>query len=93
MKNNNSPNPKRKDIQAVLSELRGLLRVIRLPQPRLLTVEQTAVYLGLAPKTIRNGLGSRARKSFPVRPLRIGGKVLFSSEDLDHYIDGLGERE
>ena len=58
-------------------------------QPRLLSVEETAKYLGLACKTIRNRLGARAPDPFPVRPRRIGKKVLFDIHDLDRYIDTL----
>lgn len=58
-------------------------------QPRLLSVDQTAVYLGIASKTIRNRISSDAKKPFPVKPKRIGGRVLFDKKELDHYIDSL----
>jgi len=54
---------------------------------RLFPVEEAASYLGIAPKTIRNGLGPKASKPFPVKPVRYGGKVLFRREDLDKFID------
>jgi hypothetical protein len=77
------------NLQTVLTELRKLRAEIKAPPKRLLTVEQTAHYLGLAPKTIRNGLGPKAQKPFPVKPVRLAGKVLFRLEDLDSYIDSL----
>lgn len=56
---------------------------------RLLNVDQAAAYLGLAPKTLRNGLGPRAPHPFPVKPKRIGKKVLFDILDLDRFIDSI----
>jgi hypothetical protein len=58
-------------------------------QPRLLNIEQTANYIGLAPKTIRNRLGPRAPDPFPVKPKKLGGRVLFDIRDLDQFIDEL----
>ena len=57
--------------------------------PRLLNVEQTAQYLLISPKTIRNRLGPRAPDPFPVKPKKIGKRVLFDIRDLDRYIDAL----
>lgn len=57
--------------------------------PRLVGVDEAARYLGISPKTIRNRLGPRAREPFPVRPKRIGRKVLFERADLDAYADSL----
>lgn len=70
----------------VLAEIRELRKQLLAPQRRLLPVEQAADYLGVSPKTIRNGLGPRVVKPFPVR---CGGRVLFRKEDLDEYIDRL----
>jgi predicted DNA-binding transcriptional regulator AlpA len=57
--------------------------------PRLLNIEQTARYLGIAPKTIRNRLGPKAPDPFPVKPKKLGGRVLFDIRDLDQFIDDL----
>ena len=57
--------------------------------PRLLGVADAARYLGISAKTIRNRLGPRAKVPFPVKPNRIGRKVLFEREDLDAFADGL----
>jgi predicted DNA-binding transcriptional regulator AlpA len=78
------------DLSQVLKELKELRAELRLPCPRLLTVEQAAAYLGLASKTIRNALGPKAEYPFPVRPVKVGGRVLFKKEALDLYIDSLG---
>ena len=56
---------------------------------RLLSIEETAEYLGISPKTIRNRLGPRAPNPFPVKPKRIGKRVLFDVRNLDFYVDSL----
>jgi hypothetical protein len=58
-------------------------------QPRLLNVDETARYLSIAAKTIRNRLGPKAPDPFPVKPKRIGKRVLFDVRDLDAYVDSL----
>ena len=57
--------------------------------PRLWTVEQTAQYLGLKPRTIYNGIGRKAKKRFPIKPKRIGKAVRFDIEDIKAYVDSL----
>ena len=56
---------------------------------RLLNVDETAKYLGIAPKTLRNRLGPRAMNPFPVNPKRIGKRVLFDVKALDAFVDSL----
>jgi hypothetical protein len=53
----------------------------------LLNINETATYLGIAPKTLRNRLGPKAKNPFPVKPKRIGKRVLFDVRRLDAYID------
>lgn len=60
---------------------------------RLLTIEFAAKYLGISPKTLRNRVGRKAPNPFPVKPKRIGKKVLFDIKDLDVFIDNLGREE
>jgi predicted DNA-binding transcriptional regulator AlpA len=57
--------------------------------PRLLNVEEAAKYLSISPKSIRNRLGPKAPDPFPVKPKRIGKRVLFDIHDLDKYVDSL----
>jgi predicted DNA-binding transcriptional regulator AlpA len=57
--------------------------------PRLLSVEQAARFLGIAPKTLRNRIGPRAKHPFPVRPKKIGKRVLFDRKDLDNFVNSL----
>jgi excisionase family DNA binding protein len=56
---------------------------------RLLTVEQTAIYLGLSPRTIYNAVAPKSKAPFPVKPKRIGKLVRFDIKDLDRYVDSL----
>ena len=58
---------------------------------RLFSIEETGHYLGIAPKTIRNGLGPKAAKPFPVKPVKVGGRVVFRRDDLDRFIESLTE--
>jgi predicted DNA-binding transcriptional regulator AlpA len=71
----------------VLAEIRQLRKELRAPRRRLLTVEEAAYYVGLSPKTIRNMIGPKAPRTFPVKPVRMGGKVLFKIEALDQMIE------
>ncbi len=56
---------------------------------RLLTVEETAQYLGISPRTIYNTVGPKSKKPFPVRVKRIGKLLRFDIHDLDKYIQSL----
>jgi excisionase family DNA binding protein len=59
------------------------------PLKRLLNVKEAAMYLGISSRTIYNGVAPKAVKPFPVRPKKIGGKVLFDRRDLDDFVDSL----
>jgi hypothetical protein len=76
-------------LQQVLAELLELKVELRVNHKALLGVDEAASYLGLAPKSIRNCLGPRAPKPFPVRPVRVGGRVLFRRADLDAFVEAL----
>jgi hypothetical protein len=58
-------------------------------KPRMLSVRESAGYIGIAEKTLRNRIGLHAENPFPVKPKHIGGKVLFDVKDLDGYLDAL----
>ena len=68
------------------------LPIRREVKPRMLSVRESAGYLGIAEKTLRNRLGLKAENPFPVKPKHIGGKVLFDVKDLDAYLDSLPVR-
>jgi hypothetical protein len=78
--------PTLKDVMAELQELR---KELRFSHRSLMPIEEAAVYLGISPKTIRNGLGPAAKHPFPIRPVKLGGRVLFEKKSLDSFIDGL----
>ena len=61
-------------------------------KPRALSVKDAAEYMGLAPKTLRNRLGPRAKDPFPVRPRYYGGKPLFLVDELDDFLESLPTR-
>ena len=58
-------------------------------QKRLLSVEETAIYLGLSPRTVYNRVHRKSKNPFPVKPKRIGKLVKFDRQDLDKYIESL----
>ena len=59
------------------------------PIKRLLSVEETAQYLGLSPRTIYNQIGRKAKKPFPIKPKRVGKLVKFDLQELEKYVDSL----
>ncbi len=56
---------------------------------RLLSVEETAEYLGISNRTIYNMIGRRKRNKFPIPVKRFGRLVKFDIRDVDAYIDSL----
>ena len=56
---------------------------------RLLSVEETAEYLGVSPRTIYNQIGRKAKKRFPIKPKRLGRLVKFDVKDIEAYIENL----
>ena len=60
------------------------------PSPkRLLSVKEVAIYLGLSPRTIYNGVAPGSKNPFPVKAKRIGKLVRFDIRDLDKFCDSL----
>ncbi len=58
-------------------------------QPRLLNIGSTAKFLGISPKTIRNRLGPKAPDPFPLKPKRIGRKVLFDIKKYGAFVQNV----
>ena len=56
---------------------------------RLFRVQEAAQYLGLAPRTIYNGIAPKSKQPFPVRFKKQGKVILFEKRDLDEYVDNL----
>lgn len=58
---------------------------------RLLTVEETGIYLGLSPRTIYNAIAPKSKNPFPVKPRHFGRSVRFDVHDLDRFVNSLAE--
>jgi predicted DNA-binding transcriptional regulator AlpA len=54
---------------------------------RLLNIQEAATYLGLAPRTLYNGIAPKSRNPFPIKPVRIGKLRKFDIRDLDRFIE------
>ena len=81
-----------------LSEYRSLMKEIYQspqmkrpggPKKRFLSVHETAEYLGISPQTIYNKARRGSLYPFPVKPKRIGRRVLFDYDDLKTYLKSL----
>ncbi len=60
-----------------------------LTEKRLLSVDETATFLGISVRTIYNQICRKAKKRFPIKPKRIGKRILFDIRDLESYVDSL----
>ena len=58
-------------------------------EKRLLSVEETAVLLGISPRTIYNQIGKKTKIRFPIKPKRIGRLVKFDIKDIDAFLDSI----
>ena len=58
----------------------------------LVSIEEAARMLGISPRTIRNQLTRNAVRQFPVRPVRLGGRVLFRVTDLEELVEKLPQK-
>jgi predicted DNA-binding transcriptional regulator AlpA len=56
---------------------------------RLLSVEETAKYLGISPRTLYNAVAPKSKNPFPVKPKRVGKLVKFDIRDLEKYVESL----
>ena len=61
----------------------------RQSRKRLLSVDDAAVYLGISPRTLYNGVAPKSKTPFPIKPKRWGKRVLFDIRDLDSFADSL----
>jgi excisionase family DNA binding protein len=55
-------------------------------EKRFLSVEETANYLGMSPRTIYNGVAPKSKKPFPIKPKRVGKLVKFDIKDIDRFM-------
>ena len=56
---------------------------------RLLNAEELANYLQLAKQTIYNKCSKNAKHPLPIKPIRIGRRLLFRLSDVEKYIESL----
>jgi predicted DNA-binding transcriptional regulator AlpA len=59
------------------------------PTKRLLTVKETAEYLGISTRTICNRIGRRSKNPFPVKPKRVGKHIRVDLEGLNKHIESI----
>jgi len=59
-------------------------------EKRLFSIKEISAYLSLSPQTIRNKLSAG---TFPIFPIKIGGKLLWDKRKIDGYLDKLKERK
>ena len=58
-------------------------------EPRMLSIEQAAKYIGLSKRTLYNRTAPKSKNPFPIRPKRTLGKPLFDKVELDKWLDTL----
>ena len=56
---------------------------------RLMSVEETAEYLGISPRTIYNRVCHGSKNPFPIRVRKIGKLIKFDINDINAYVDSL----
>ncbi|MBW2096595.1 MAG: helix-turn-helix domain-containing protein [Deltaproteobacteria bacterium] len=56
---------------------------------RFLSVQETAQYLGISPQTVCNKISCATEHQLPLKPKRIGRRVLFDIDDLNKYLESL----
>jgi predicted DNA-binding transcriptional regulator AlpA len=58
-------------------------------EKRLLSVDETASYLGISPRYLYNRTGRKSKNPFPVKPKRIGKLIKFDRRELDEWIESI----
>ena len=53
-------------------------------EKRLLSIKEVSAYLNISPQTIRNKLSAG---TFPIPPIKIGGKLLWDRRRVDAFLD------
>lgn len=61
--------------------------VDRFGNKRLLSVKETAEYLGISPATIYNRVARSSERAFPIKPKRFGRRVRFDRKDVEEYLE------
>jgi predicted DNA-binding transcriptional regulator AlpA len=55
-------------------------------------LKKTAKYLNISDRTIYNRISRNAEKPFPIKPVRVGRKVMFRYVDIEKFINSYGEK-
>lgn len=58
---------------------------------KLISAQEAADALGIALRTLYNRTQRKAERPFPIRPIRVGRKLLFKTEDIQKFIENGGE--
>ena len=58
-------------------------------EPRLLTLQQAATYIGHSSKWLYSRTGARGKDGLPFKPVKVGKRVFFDKKQIDQWIDGL----
>lgn len=53
---------------------------------RYMSLKMTAEYIGLSPRTLYNQCAPGAKRLFPVKPKRVGKRLIFDRLELDKYM-------
>ena len=56
---------------------------------RWMSVKQTADYLNISFRSLYNRTHSKTQNPFPIRPKRLGKKILFDVKEIDEYMESL----
>jgi len=59
---------------------------------QLLTVDEVAKILAISPRSIYNMTCRKAKKKFPIKPLRIGKCIRFDIDDINKYLISLKKK-
>jgi len=58
-------------------------------QKRWLNIKETAEYLGISHRSLYNRTSPKSPNPFPVKPKRIGSRILFDVKALDQFMEKL----
>lgn len=59
--------------------------------PKLIPAQEAADALGIALRTLYNRTTRKTERPFPIRPIRVGRKLMFKAEDIQNFIEQGGE--
>jgi hypothetical protein len=79
----------RSDIELIIRLIEKLRQEVGASRRRMMDINETAAYLAISVRTIRNEM---SRRVFPIKPKKYRSKLLWDVRDVDKFIDNnLGE--